>query len=707
MKADAGTDPPGAAKAIASPVPLPESMLLSELLSQMATGTIQNHSQIETRSSQLSTSSTISGEMTVQTTNAMPTTVSPVTLVVQSASIPSFITPPRVSSGASSIHPSSALLASSMTAVSSGFSSAPQLASAAEPLASTMSVHTTDTDHAVSIPTGLLSSNSHQSYTHTPVFWIALVLGTLAVIAILCTLVAWWVRFRSAKKRRNALDASSLPWNGDSNETGQAFEAKRIAHFRDAMGSDNGDFAGDLSGDRDVGEPRRGSVYHLPASIVQRGTADPFASSIILPRVLNSAENIRNGAIPDSASFSSSYGHYLVANPPPRRLSSGFSIQENARTLGPLQVANMVGEDINDASPPSTKRGVARTSRAEFGTPRERTGGEAPRFLGLEGNGLTMPRFSPQIATESATRKLSIVEDTQTRPYSWVVPAVVRPMQNVALASPPPNWDHLPPLPMPGSDPSPAATYGGSESSESWAMNSESDLANAFDANANGQPDTKNSRNRADSIPGRRQINSRESQELQRTSRKMSVSGRMDILHARDKDTYAHGGRNQEAVDSSWSTVDLDDNKIRPSNSTVAVVSQAPLVIRKKSKAIAMKRQQNDLYTRDADAMNRSSIANLAESTQNGYSGNQAPAVPPRIPRTAPPIRTETIRIYKSKDDITKRMRSSNMEPMARAPANSSASNGSDLSWFGLAERLDDKQQSAKAFWKMGEGQAL
>lgn len=679
VKADAGADPPGATKVIA--LPLPESVLLGELLSQMATATISSYSQAGTPSPQVpesSTSSTVSTTMTVQTANLISSSLMPVTLVVQSSSMPSFTALSRVLSGTPSIHSLSILPASSLG------SSVPQSSDAATAVSadsSTMSIHTTQSGNAVSIPTESAHSNIHQSYTHTPVFWIALVLGTLACIAIICTLVAWWIRFRSAKKRRTGLDVSAIPWSEDSNETGHDFEAKRIANFMDAIGSDSVNLAGDLSGDRDVGEPKRGSVYHLPASIVQRGTAGPFASSIILPRVLNCSEDTRNGSISNSTSLLSSDGPYLAARLP-RHLSSGFSIQENARTLGPLQVANMVGED--DASPPISQD-IAHTSLTEFGNPRKHADGGTPRFLGLKGDALNKSWSSSQ------------AEDSWSRPYPWeqAAPALVRqPPKHIPTL----NWDHLPPLPMPGDDQSQLASYGGSRSSASLAMTSESHLSNAFDTGAGVQPGVGYLKDEH-FVPGHRhssrELNARSEEfvewEMERARRKTPVSNRADILHFHDKDLGV--------VDPPWSTIELDDNGIQPSDSRTTKISQAPLVIRKKSRAVAMERPRKSLYTRYGEAENESNIADTSEPSQDEYRycGNEVRTVPAKHPRTAQSTRMNTVRTYGSKDDITRRR---NREPMARPSANSSASYETDISWFGLTERSEDKQAS-KVVWRM------
>ena len=652
----------GAGKAILSPSPASE--LLSELLSQMSTETTTGQLQTGTTISQ--TSQQVTASTMVSSSAASPSASSPQSISA-SPSAPSYELSPSTQSSASS--------AAHSSASASSFPSAPLSTSSAAPQTSTSTTSTTAsailtytspsstslapsiTDHAVAIPTGPPMAAPHESLAHTPIFYISIVLGTLVVIAIICSLGAWWFKIRLAMKRKRAtLEPSALSWNSEAKNSGNgdAFEAQRVAHFRDAIESNNGSSV-DLSGDRDVGEPRRGSVYHLPASILQSGTAHSFSSSTVLPRVFSGAERANN--FPPSASFPNisvpgasfplNDGPYPTKRFLPRRLSTGFTVNENIRTLGPLQVANMVRGDIADWSRPPTRQGIDRTLRSEFGTPREQPAGERPRFWGVESGGLAVPWTSSQSMTIPLGTRELIPTDSYAPQNPFV--SLQTGEEPVRIRT---NWDDLPPLPTPGKNSSQCASYGGSDSLEEWATKLESDFTSTSKAADDGGSDSKESEaleleNDSFSLQqgGSKCANDFRGREIRSTNTGSATvqkpwmsdgpASRERIVH-KGVNPYDHG--DSAFVGSPETSLDCERDSIRSVDLMRVATreSQTPLITRGNSKTAAARQRHS---TREQPSA-REEVAcreSSAESTEslNGYFPRMSRPTTSKIPKFA------------------------------------------------------------------------
>lgn len=191
----------------------------------------------------------------------------------------------------------------------------------------------------------------------------------LIFIAIICTVVAWWVRSRSTFRRRKLqleIDALGDPGAGDG-----IFAPERHSHFPSVLGSEVGGSMCDLTGDRDVGEPRRSASF-LPASIIQAGADYPFPSTVILPgtqskeRRFSISYSIAPSYVSSSTEPTLGRRSSTVERPQLNRVSTtGLSIRESMRALGPLQVANFGTGDAEPPSRPLTPQHTTRSSHTE------------------------------------------------------------------------------------------------------------------------------------------------------------------------------------------------------------------------------------------------------------------------------------------------------------------------------------------------------
>jgi hypothetical protein len=462
-----------------------------------------------------------------------------------------------------------------------------------------------------------------------------------------------------AKKRQRDVVASALSWDDVTKGNGDAL-AQRAAHFRDAIESENSSSA-DLAGDRDVGEPRRGSVYQLPASIIHGGTAESFSSSTVLPRVFSGAKKPRNNSLPGKTSFHNASfpdasfpgpsfpmtdSPYPTTRPLPRRLSTGFTIEENTRTLGPLQVANLVRGDIDDLSRPSTRQDMHRTSGTKFGTPREQSAGENPRFMGLEAGGLAVP-WSSSRPRSGPTRARESMANAHAR-SNW--------SKNVAEpAQVETDSVDLSPLPTPGGIQ--GASHGGSNSLEEWATKVES----TFTKNSwrdRGYLQSGNTLAKDHHRVKHRPVHhggsgwtedfGEEGVKMADTrSAAMSKPWTLEetgngagIVHIHGLGVYCDDGWASAGV--SRTTLDLDDESIRPFNAicTEAQDSQPPLDIRKKSRAaVGKQHDRNDLSKGRAEATSR---ARPMRSSEDEYFPRVVDPSMSKIPKRADTMRTPT-----------------------------------------------------------------
>jgi hypothetical protein len=519
------------------------------------------------------------------------------------------------------------------------------------------------------------------------------------LIAIICSLGAWWFRISIAKKRKDALIASALSWDGDAKNNGGIFGAQRAAHFRDAIESNSSSIA-DLSGDRDVGEPRRGSVYHLPASILHRGTADSFSSSTVLSRVFSGAEHARHNSLPVTSfpnasfpdvsfpaeSFPMTDSPYPTTRPLPRRFSTGFTVDENIGTLGPLQVANMVWGDIEDMSRPSSRQDMERIPRTGFGTPRGRWAGDR----------LGGPWTSA--VTEPARTKDPVMADARAQTIRYLSSQTVDEPIHIGT-----NRDDFPPLPTPGEDSSQRASYRGSDSLEKWATVLESNYTNTFRASRPGrgilpsQDAFGSDRDLVNDQPlqqgGSNWRDNFEDQVFRRTNTGSTVVSNpwtleetgngAGVVHIRGLGV-AYNGSDQAFVSPSQTSLAFDNESIRSAD-LMDVVSQAPFVVLKQSKAAPDEQHQHRGLSRrhrKPKSPEGSSPASIKSSEDGYYPLIERPSIS-RIPRLS---RVDNTRTFKSKKEAV-----TGLSKMAR-----SSSPSSSLISFRLGKGWSAKEQAAK-----------
>ncbi|KIM37855.1 hypothetical protein M413DRAFT_448127 [Hebeloma cylindrosporum] len=111
-----------------------------------------------------------------------------------------------------------------------------------------------------------IKTNASALTVHDPPFYVGIVLGTIAGIALLAALVAWLIRYK-AKRRRAA--RTVVPWARSYDPDNGGLEAGHGDVDRLALGAMHLGSREDLAhvqawsprGDRDVGEPRRSESY--------------------------------------------------------------------------------------------------------------------------------------------------------------------------------------------------------------------------------------------------------------------------------------------------------------------------------------------------------------------------------------------------------------------------------------------------------------
>jgi len=281
----------------------------------------------------------------------------------------------------------------SVSAVSSStetFSNTPttQSSNSLDPASATPTSVLTASTTATPDPSQTLSSSG--PLTRQPLFLIGILLGSMAVIACLATLLAWLIRTRKHIRRRHQELAADIPWvRPSSDHTG--LEEGRLGDVGRIVGRP----LWEALSDHDVGEPKRSESYFNDRGQIyapypdsgtpdyQRGGGGPGSVTYPLP--------VHHGSYQSTLSYgeASPNGH------------------EGAPTLGPLQIFNLMPGDFSaDPSPaPSTRSSV--NLSGDLGTPRGDDHISRPRFLGLESKGLRVPWNSrPQEPLLSDRRNL-------------------------------------------------------------------------------------------------------------------------------------------------------------------------------------------------------------------------------------------------------------------------------------------------------------
>ena len=277
-----------------------------------------------------------------------------------------------------------------------------------------------------------INTNTSNLNVHEPPFYVGVVLGTIAGIALLAALVAWLIRYK-AKRRRAA--RTIVPWARSDDADGGRLEAGHGDVDRLAVGAIHLGSREDLAhvqawsprGDRDVGEPRRSESY-------LNGSTYSLHNHSIPGHTLFSDESL--GAI---SAFEGNDGSGLRSSRTLRQLPSYLMDESFAararREEDALRYAQYYGRPMPE-----------RTVNARFPNS---LGGSPPPCLGQEGH--YWDQGSPR------------------RP-------MVERLRNLGKPSEPPLED-IGPLPTPGAPP-----RDGKDEVEPWASTFKTSLVNAFNS---------------------------------------------------------------------------------------------------------------------------------------------------------------------------------------------------------------------------------
>jgi len=209
---------------------------------------------------------------------------------------------------------------------------------------------------------------------HNLSIYIGIVLGTLAAIACLCALIAWFIRLRSHARRRRAAKALKIPWAKSDDGDTWGLESGHSRGSDANLAAMNLGSREDLAniqawsprGDRDVGVPRRTESY-------LKGSTYSLQNHPIPEYCLFSDDSVRAFASSDGYSTASLLPHHNL-----RQLPSHLIDQELAARVS-REHASLRSNDNIDRIDFST-----RTNR-DCGTSRETM--NKPRFLSLRGDG--------------------------------------------------------------------------------------------------------------------------------------------------------------------------------------------------------------------------------------------------------------------------------------------------------------------------------
>lgn len=301
-------------------------------------------------------------------------------------------------SAASSTSVSSTAITSASTTESPTLASASSLSSTTDTASTTSSA----TPPVLAAPTVSPSSTNYATIsTHSPPFYAGVIFGTIVAIAIIAALVAWYFRLKSDRRKRD--DLLNVAWANnntldDWQKNGGLWEPR---------------------GDRDVGEPKRGTTFighptllateGLGAS-VSNALPSPIWSMPPLPPPVAAAypyqpspvPSARATPIPSIRATPIPVLRESVAYPLPLPSQNVLPLPEAVfRTTSPYPFASLQvhatesGLATSSLTCPSTTYASSYNSRTEllpheFGTPRQAM--DRPRFLSLEsGRGMRVP----------------------------------------------------------------------------------------------------------------------------------------------------------------------------------------------------------------------------------------------------------------------------------------------------------------------------
>ncbi|KAG2065887.1 hypothetical protein BDR04DRAFT_131814 [Suillus decipiens] len=271
-------------------------------------------------------------------------------------------------------------------------------------------------------PTTLVSPASmHTSKTEfSAPFYVAIILGTVCVVACCLAFLAWWMRSRASVRKTRDDD--------------ELWTARDILEDSPKPSPQ-------------VHTPHEESEFYLPASLVRRNTGDPFSSSINTPTAANFYKTYDRapGHNPSRMVADDVYPPMEQRRPALANYASGFSVQESPRTLGRLQVANIAPGDMTSGDESSHGGPMFHSTRvAELGPPRSAAQYPTQSFLPPEGDGL--PQFPPSPAHAHRTPRESlrpVMEHTpDIGPGDWhnvPLPDEAEPHDRIVNEHPPPE----------------------------------------------------------------------------------------------------------------------------------------------------------------------------------------------------------------------------------------------------------------------------
>ncbi|KAF8626679.1 hypothetical protein AX15_004766 [Amanita polypyramis BW_CC] len=213
-----------------------------------------------------------------------------------------------------------------------------------------------------SLKTSFPTTISSEAISLKPPIYVGIAVGTIAGIACLTALIAWWIRIRSHVKRRRLYGDTDVPWALSESADSGLEEARNMTQTRSNLESVGLGGPEDLAhagaweprGDRDVGEPRRSESYPN-SSANSSGHFAPFVHDPYPCRAAPAILGQHDTFLPSIQPFQNA--RYPNARPLPSYLRSVDSSHSGSvddhtagSSLGPLRVANLLPGDQSVAT---------------------------------------------------------------------------------------------------------------------------------------------------------------------------------------------------------------------------------------------------------------------------------------------------------------------------------------------------------------------
>ncbi|KAK0242176.1 hypothetical protein EDD85DRAFT_810256 [Armillaria nabsnona] len=347
-----------------------------------------------------SSASSVISPTTPTSSSTIATSSSSLSVDSVSSSSSSFLSSSDSSSASVSVASSTSVSSAAITSASSSTESPTAAPTSSFPSTTdTASTTSSTTPPVLAAPTVSPSSTNYATIsTHSPPFYVGIIFGTIVAIAILAALVAWYFRMKSDRRKRD--DLLNVAWANnnvleDWQTNGGLWEPR---------------------GDRDVGEPKRGTNFighptlltteGLGASVSNALTSPIWSMPPLPPPVaaaypyqLSPVPSARATPVPSIRATPIPILRESIAYPLPLPSQNVLPLPEavfrttSPHSFAPLQVQSSLA--ASSLTCPSTTYASSYNSRTEllpreFGTPRQAM--DRPRFLSLEsGRGLRVP----------------------------------------------------------------------------------------------------------------------------------------------------------------------------------------------------------------------------------------------------------------------------------------------------------------------------